>query len=158
MKGTAFNLKEDLGDWFDFFESSIDIKTGKITYDDPIPETGKARFRSSAQFVRDKIAKRAKESEYVLNTASRAMERNTYYKDMTPEEEQKERDDAIDHSITGLKDFYDMEGNPIECTRENKLLLILAPVFDRFMARCLELQLNAKTARVKVAEKNSKTP
>ena len=77
---------------------------------------------------------------------------------MTAEEEQKERDDAFDYSIVDLKDFYDSNKKPIECTRENKLKLVALPVFDRFMARCIMIQQDAKGKHVEVTEKNSSTP
>jgi len=74
------------------------------------------------------------------------------------EEQQKEQDDMTDYVITGLKDFFDAKGKPIECTRENKIKLVKVPVFDRFMAKCMELQVNQNIKQTEKAEKNSGKP
>jgi len=157
-KGTIFDLEERQGDWFDFFESRIDQKTGEVIYDDPIPGSGKVCFRDMREFWQERLAKRKKRHEFVVNPTTKAMERVEYYEVMTAEEEQKERDDAFDYSIIDLKDFYDAKKKPIECTRENKLKLVTLPVFDRFMARCIILQQEAKGKQIEASEKNSSTP
>ena len=59
-KGTVFDLEEKQGDWFDFFESRIDQKTGEIIYDDPIPGSGRACFRDTRIFWQERLAKRKK--------------------------------------------------------------------------------------------------
>ena len=156
--GVMFDMEESKGDWFDFFESRVDLSTGNIIYDDPKPGTGKACFRPSRPLVMERIAKRKKESEFVLNPKTRSMEKVEYYKPLSFEEQQKEQDDMTDFVITGLKDFYDAKGKPIECTRENKLKLAKVPVFDRFMARCMEIQMNATIQQAEKAEKNSGKP
>jgi hypothetical protein len=157
-KGVMFDIEESKGDWFDFFESKIDLNTGNIIYDDPKPGTGKACFRPSRPLIMERIAKRKKESEFVLNPKTRSMEKVEYYKSQTAEELQKDQDDITDYVITGLKDFYDSKGNTIECTRENKLKLVKVPVFDRFMARCMEIQMNASLKQKEKEEKNSGKP
>lgn len=155
-KGTIFDLDEVTGDWFEFFESRIDIKTGDITYDDPKPGTGKVCLRNIGIFMRERQRSRKKEYQFVPNTRSRAMEHVELLQ--SPEEETKEREDAFDYAITGLENFFDAKEKPIKCTRENKLKLLAIPVFDRFLARCFELQQNASTIQTEVAEKNSSTP
>lgn len=157
-KGIIFNLDETAGDWFDFFESRVDLKTGEVTYDDPKPGTGRVCLRNMAVFMRKRQRSRKKEHDFVLNTNSRAMERVEYLKPQTAEEEAQEREDAFDYAITGLEDFFDGKGKPIKCTRENKLELLAIPVFDRFIARCFEIQQNASKIQTQVAEKNSSTP
>ena len=153
-KGVMFDIEESEGDWFDFFESTVDLNTGNIVYDDPKPGTGKACFRPSRPLVMERLAKRKKGSEFVLNPKTRSMEKVVFYKDLTSEEAQKEQDDMTDFVITGLKDFFDAKGKPIECTRANKLKLAKVPVFDRFMARCMEIQMNSN---IKQAEAEKKT-
>ena len=153
-----FSLEESQGDWFDFFESSVDLNTGEITYADPKPDTGSVCFRSAREFIMERMARRKKDSKFVLNPKTRGMERVGFDKDLSPEESQKERDDLVDYVITGFKKLFDMEGNPIECTRENKIKLVKVPVFDRFMSRCMELQMNADVQQAETSEKNLKKP
>jgi len=152
-KGTVFNLDEVTGDWFDFFESEVDIKTGEIIYHDPKPGTGRVCIRNMAPFWRDRNRTRKKKAEFVRNPSTRAMER-VEYTDITPEQEATERDDAFDYAITGFENLFDNKGKPITCTRENKLRLMTIPVFDRFIARCFEIQQNTVKAQNEVAEKN----
>ncbi len=156
-KGTIFDLDETKGDWFDFFESTIDIKTGDTTYDDPKPGTGKVCLRNMSVFVRERNRNRKKKYEFVVNPRTRAMEK-VESTEQTAEEEAQERDDAFDYAITEFKDFFDAKGKPIEATRENKLKLLAIPVFDRFIARCFELQQNANKMQAQVIEKNLSTP
>ena len=156
-KGTVFNLDETQGDWFEFFESHIDQKTGEPIYDDPIPGAGQVCIRDSREFWQDRLAKRKKKHTFVLNPTTRAMERVEYYEE-TPEEDRKTREDSFDYVISDFKDFYDANKKPIECTRENKLKLIAIPVFDRFVARCIVLQQEAKGKHAEAIEKNSSTP
>jgi len=65
-KGVMFDMEESQGDWFDFFESKVDLATGNIIYDDPKPGTGRVCFRPSRPLVMERVAKRKKESEFVL--------------------------------------------------------------------------------------------
>jgi len=157
-KGTVFDFKESEGDWFDFFESHVDFKTGEIEYDDPVPGTGRACFKSTLPFIKEYEKKRKPQHKFVLNEKTRQMERVNYYEPLTPEEEQEYLDNLYDYAITGLERFFDSEGNALACTRENKLKLAKVPVFDRFMARCLELRANASRVRTAASEKNLKTP
>jgi len=157
-KGVVVDIDESNGDWFDFFESNIDLNTGNIVYEDPKPGTGKACFRPSRPLVMERVANRKKESEFVLNPKTRAMEKVEFYKSQTVEEQQKEQDDMTDYVITDLENFYDAKGNPIECTRENKLTLAKVPVFDRFMARCMEIQMNSNIKQAEKEKKNLPKP
>ena len=156
-KGIIFDLDKATGDWFDFFESRIDIKTGEITYDDPKPRTGRVCLRNMQAFLRERQRNRKKTYEVVLNLKTRGMEK-IESTEQTAEEEAQERDDAMDYAITDFQDFYDKKKNLIECTRENKLKLLAIPVFDRFIARCFEMQQNVSKIQAQVTEKNSPTP
>jgi len=160
VKGTVFDFSESEGDWFEFFESRIDLENAAIIYDKPISGTGRARFRSTIPFIQEFTEKREaeKQHEFVLNSKSRAMERVEWFPGLSVTAQKQYMDDMLDYAITGLERFFDAEGNALECTRENKLKLAKVPVFDRYMARCLELQANASTQRKEVAEKNSKKP
>lgn len=156
-KGIIFNLDEIAGDWFEFFESTIDIKTGDITYDEPKSGTGRVCIRDMGPFWRERLRNRKKKGEFVRNPSTRAMERVEYY-DQTAEEEAQERENAFDYAITDFENFFDAKGKPIKCTKENKIKLLAIPVFDRFVARCFELQQNATKIQTEVMEKNSSTP
>lgn len=156
-KGIIFNLDEGVGDWFEFFESRIDIKTGDVTYDDPKPGTGRVCLRDMGVFMRERQRTRKKKYEFVLNPRTRAMEK-VESTEQTAEEEAQEREDAFDYAITGFENFFDTKGKPIKCTRENKLKLLAIPVFDRFVARCFEIQQNASKIQAEVTEKNSSIP
>jgi len=158
IKGTVFDFSESQGDWFEFFESRIELSTGEVIYDNPKPGTGRACFRSTVPFIQERMATRTKRHEFVLNPKTRAMERVEFFESLPSAEAQQELDDMVDYAITGLERFFDAEGNAMECTRENKLKLSKVPVFDRYMARCLELQANAGVKQKEVAEKNSKKP
>jgi len=127
------------GEWFYFFASSVDTKTGETIYDEPVKHA-RARIRLMGPFLEELMKKRKKAVEHVFNPKTRAMERVTYYPDQTPEEVQKERDDTYDYAITGLEGFKDKDtGLVLECTRENKLALMRNAVFDRYFARCQQL-------------------
>ena len=157
-QGTTFNLDETQGDWFEFFESRIDQNTGDIIYDDPIPGGGQVCIRDSREFWQERLAKRKKSHTFVLNKATRAMERVEYYEEMTAEDDQREREDSFDYVIVDFKNFYDRNKKVIECTRENKLKLVTIPMFDRFIARCIVMQQEAKGKHTEALEKNSSTP
>jgi hypothetical protein len=133
--------KAEQGDWFPFFDSHFDQATGEIAYDPP--EEGAAEFciRSMIPFFEESRKGRKKESKMVLNTATKAMERVSYYPDPSGEEEQKEFDDLWDFVITGIRNAFSDEGKtiPITCTRENKLKLIKLPKFLRFIKRVFQI-------------------
>ena len=156
-KGAMFNLEESQGDWFDFFESHFDLDTKEIVYNESKPDTGSVCFRPARTFILNRIYKKEIDFKFVLNPKTRDMQRVEFDKKLTPEEYRKEADDLIDYTIVGFKKLFDMEGNAIECTRENKIKLAKVPVFDRFMARCMELQMNANIQRAETSEKNLKT-
>ena len=157
-KGIIFDFKETEGDWFDFFESHVDLENERIIYDEPEQGTGRACFRSTMPFILAAQEKRKKKHEYVLNTKSKAMDRVVYFEELSAEEQKQFNNDMYDYAITGLERFFDAEENVLECTRENKLKLAKVPVFDRFMARCVEIQWNGLIKQKAVVEKNSLKP
>ncbi len=144
--------KKAEGEWFTFFGSHFE--NGKIVYDDPKPDAGRVRIRSMAPLLEERQANRKKKYEHVFNPETRAMERLGYYEDLTHEEAKKERDDLMDYVITGLENFYDKANKEITCTRENKLKLMEIPVFDRFVARCLQILAEAGVKAGEAEEKN----
>ncbi len=156
--GVMFDIEESQGDWFEFFESTVNFESGEITYSDPEPGTGKVRIRSAAKIINEQMTNRKKVSEMVLNPKTRQMERIEFFHEKTFKENQKDADDRLDYMITGLKDFFDIKGNPIECTRENKIKLAKVAVFDRFLAKCMELQVNAGLKKMEKEAKNSGKP
>ena len=140
VKGTCFDLDAPVqGDWFPFFESHVDKDTGKITYDDPKPGAGRVCVRSIRPIIEEQQAKRKVKKEFALNPQSRTMECVSFYDDRTPEHMKADREAAIDYMIVDIENFIDGKGQPIACTKENKLRLMAIPMFDRFAARCNEL-------------------
>ncbi len=151
LSGTAFDdTREVEGEWFSFFGSSINEK-GDVVYEEAKPGAGRARIRSLISFFESK-PQRKKKYEWVLNTATRAMERVGYFEDPSIEENKKERDDTWDYAITGLENFS-IGGRVIECTREGKIELMKRPMFDRFVARCLQL---LASSGIKMKEEETK--
>ena len=148
-----FDLDLSQGEWFRFFESRINEK-GELVYDDPNPDAGRVCIRSIAPFLEQIQAKRKKKFEWVLNTATRSMERIGYFEEQSIEDQRKERDDLWDYAITDMEDFYDVKGALILCTRENRLKLMAHPVFDRFVARCLQIISASGVKTKEEAEKN----
>lgn len=127
------------GEWFPFQNSHIDTVSGEPVFDDPVKDA-KVQIRSMSPFFEERIAKRKRVVEHVLNTKSKAMDRNSFFPELSVEDAKTERDDAFDYAITGIECFKDAKtGTIITCTRENKLALMKVPVFDRFFARCQQL-------------------
>jgi len=148
-----FSLEQNEGEWFPFQNSHIDPSTGDPVFDDPVTDA-KVQIRSMTPFFEERIAKRKRQTEHVMNPKTRQMERISFYAELSTEEARVERDDAFDFAITGIEGFKDAKtGNEITCTRENKLALMKVPVFDRFFARCQ--QLIASSGVKEQVEKNS---
>lgn len=149
-----FDLETAQGEWFQFFGSRIDPSTGETIFEEPVSDA-RVQIRSMVPFFEERMAKRKMVVEHVYNPKSRAMERNRYPEEPTPEQARVERDDAWDYVITGIENFKDSKtGVLITCTRENKLKLMRVPVFDRFVARCLQLQASSGVKAKEDSEKN----
>jgi hypothetical protein len=145
---------QDAGTWFRYQESHFDEKKGEFVFDPPVSDA-RVRVRQIAKFLSDQLAKRKKAAEMVLNPKTRRMERVAYYEDLTPEQEQKEMEDAYDYAIVGLENFKNKKtGKVIECTRENKLALIKNSSFDRFLGRCFKVLSGFEEERKEGEEKN----
>ena len=130
---------QEEGEWFYYFGSHIDQTTGEIIYDDPVKEV-RAKIRDIGPFIEQRLMDRKTQIEHILNTKTRAMDRNEYYPRLAGKDLIKEREDTWDYAIQGLEGFKDKKTKKdIECTRENKIKLMKIPVFDRFVARCLQL-------------------
>ena len=142
------------GEWFHFQNSKIDTLTGEPVFDDPVSDA-RVQIRSMTSFFEERIAKRKRSVERVLNPKTRQMERISYYEELSVEDAKTERDDAFDYAITGIEGFKDAKtGQIITCTRENKLALMKVPVFDRFFARCQQLLTSSGVSQKEEAEKN----
>ena len=134
-----FSLEVFEGEWFPFQNSHIDALTGDPVFDDPVTDA-KVQVRSMTPFFEERIAKRKRQTEHVMNPKTRQMERISFYAELSVDEAKAERDDAFDFAITGIEGFKDAKtGKMIDCTRDNKLALMKVPVFDRFFARCQQL-------------------
>ena len=142
------------GDYFTFFESTVNER-GEVTYLDPKPDAGRVRIRSLTPFIEMSQAGKKRKYEHVLNPSTRSMERISYIEDSTPDQAKKERDDLWDYAITDIENFFDAKGEPILCTRENKIRLMAVPVFDRFVARCLQVLAGAGVKTEEDLRKNA---
>jgi len=147
------NLDVNRGDWFTFCESRINEK-GEVIFDDPKPDAGRVCIRSIAPILEEIQAGKKRKYEFILNSSTRSMERVGYFEEDTPETRKKEWGDVWDYAITDIENFFDQAGNPIECTRENKIKLMKVPVFDRFVARCLQVIAGAGVKIAEASEKN----
>lgn len=133
------DLETTQAEWFQYFGSRVDVNTGEIIYEEPASDA-RVQIRSLMPFYEERLAKRKKSYEHVFNPKTRTMERVTYYLDQSPAEDKAEREDAWDYAIVAFEGFQDTKtGEKVACTRENKLKLMKLPVFDRFVARCLQL-------------------
>jgi hypothetical protein len=148
-----FDLDQTDGEWFPFFTSTIDARTGDVNYDDPMSDA-MVQIRSMQPFFEEQFAKKKKNIEHVLNPKTRQMERIAFYPELSTAEIKQEQEDAWDYAITGLKNFRDKQGNIIECTRENKIKLMKVPVFDRFIAKCFQTMANTSAMAKEESEKN----
>lgn len=148
------DVDEDQGEWFQFFTSTIDPDSGEIIYDTPRNDA-KVRLRSMAPLIEERLNKRTRKSEFIFNPKSRQMERVVYYEEPTTEELQKEREDTWDYVITGIEGFVDKKTKKLmKCDKKTKLKLMKNPVFDRFVARCMQLLANAGFQEKEEQEKN----
>ena len=130
---------QEQGEWFQWFSSHIDEATGDIVYDDPSPDA-RVKIRSMAPFIEERVSTRKRQYEHVVNPKTKQMERIPYYKDLSFDELKKEREDTWDYIIQGLEGFVDKKTRKeITLTRENKIKLMKLPIFDRFIARCLQM-------------------
>jgi deoxyadenosine/deoxycytidine kinase len=149
-----FDLDSTQGEWFTFFTSHIDLNTGEIVYDDPISDA-RVQIRSIVPFFEERISKRKRAVEHIFNPKSKAMERLTYFEDLTYEQARVEQEDTWDYAITGIENFKDSKtGELITNTRENKIKLMKNPMFDRFIARCLQIISNSGAKIKEETEKN----
>ncbi|MBU1173756.1 MAG: hypothetical protein KKD44_29650 [Proteobacteria bacterium] len=157
---TVFESRDnEQGDWFSFFTSRYDATTGEIVYDPPEKGAAEFCFRNPAPFWEDQKKGRKRENKMVVNPTSRGMERVSYYVDLSPDEEKKERDDSWDYVITGMRNArWSKDGPEMKCTPENKLKLLKNSTFLRFANRVLTILLETGIKSKEDAEKNSLTP
>ena len=150
---------QETGEWFAFFTSRLDPMTGDVNYDDPVKDAPRVKIRGIGPFIEKRMLSRKKQVERVHNPKTRAMERITYYPDLSIEEALAEREDTWDWVIEDFEPgFQDKKtGDVIKCTRENKIKMMKIPVFDRFVARCLQLLSESGVQEAEVERKNSLT-
>lgn len=150
-----FDLDATQGEWFPFATSEIDLNTGEIIYGESVSDA-RVQVRSIIPFIEERLSKRKRLIEHVLNPKTRTMERLPYYEDLTFEEARAEREDTWDYCIIGIENFKDSRtGQDIACTRENKIKMMQNPVFDRFIARCLQMIASSGAKAKEESEKNS---
>lgn len=148
------DLDSSEGERFQFFASTIDPVSGDVVYGDPKGDAY-VTLRPMQPFFEDRLAKRQLKVDHVLNPKTKAMERITYYPDLSFDEVKREREDAWDYAILTWEGFMDEKTKQdIECTRENKIKLMKIPVFDRFIARCFQLMAESGIKEEEALEKN----
>lgn len=146
-----FNVEQ--GEWFYFQDSTIK-EDGTIEWGEPYKDA-KVQIRSLGSFFEERLGKRKRAVDHVLNPQTKNMERISYFVDISVEEAKAERDDAFDYAIVGLSGFKDKKtGEEIECTRENKLKLMKIPAFDRFFVKCQDLITSSGIKLTEELQKN----
>jgi len=120
-----------------FFTSKVN-DDGTVDYDEPEPNAGRVCLKPIDTFIESYFEKRKKESKFVRNDKSRAMERVQWSKDQTPKERKEYQAALWDHAIVGWENFFDGKKKPIECTIETKTKMMKVPMFDRFISKCLK--------------------
>jgi len=144
----------DEGTWFQWQESHFDPEKGEFVFDPPTSEA-KVKMRGAGEFFQKRLADRKRVREIVLNPKTRQMEAVSYFKDLTPEQEQKEREDGYDYMIVDFENFKNKKtGEIIECNRKNKIALMKVPAFDRFVAKCLRVLSGIEEKEKEDEEKN----
>ena len=156
--GQIFTEAPEEGTWIPFFGSSVDPETGKVTYEDPVPGAAEFCIRSTKKFYEERLKTRKRESGVVLNPTTRGMQKWSDFKDQSPAELMAEYEDALDYSITGIRDAFWDKDTPINCTRDEKIRLKNIAVFDRYLARAIELLDEGAVKQAEAVEKNSLTP
>jgi hypothetical protein len=154
---TIFNdngAAENQGVWFKFQTSRFDAEKKETVFDPPADDAAEFCVRSLIPFFTERMKARKKKSEFIFNPSTRAMERVSYYPDLTPEEVQKEQEDAWDYLIIGVKNATWADGTPIECNRADKVKLMKIEQFDLFIGHCLKVLATGEKNEAEVAEKN----
>ena len=152
--GQIFTEAPEEGTWIPFFGSSVDSESGKITYDDPITNAAEFCIRSTKKFYEERMKSRKLESGMTLNPKTRGMEKVTSFKEQSPAELIEEYNEALDYSITGIRNAFWDKSTPIKCTKEDKMRLKNISVFDRFLARAIEMLDEGAVKQVEAVEKN----
>ena len=154
----SFNINRiNTGEWFLFQDSEVDPETGIITWF-PVEQGSdeKVCFKQidpeRMREIKDKY-KGKKINTPMLNTLSKTMELVVTY-EQTAEQEKGERMEFWNEAIVDWN-ITDPAGNKIECSSENKYLLIKGDMrFLRFANRCLQLLSGMKQEDEKKQEKN----
>ncbi|MFA5261625.1 MAG: hypothetical protein WC450_10390 [Candidatus Omnitrophota bacterium] len=173
-EGTVFdNEIIELGDWFPFFDSRVDLQTGEVTFFPSKEGAATFQIRPLTLFYEEIRNKKKKEYKWVSNPKTHAMERRGHDPDQTPEDEQREREDSYDYAITGARNAYWGKGkdNPIFCiapkiastneekeelrrSRADKIKLMRDPAFSRYFLRVQEMLSNFGAKAKEELEKN----
>ena len=148
-----FDLDITDGEWFPFIRSRHDAATDQVIWGELEPDA-KVKIRDPQPFFEDRLKKRKKVVEQVLNPVTRAMERQSHYQDPSTDELIQENLDAQDYSIMEFDGFIDRSGKIIECTKENKSKMMKDPTFERFYRRCLKEIKNANALQTEAADLN----
>jgi len=149
------NLDATQGEWFEFFSSTVNPDTGIIEYGKPV-KGARAEIRSITPFYEELMAAKKPSIERVINSKTHKMDRIEFYPAQTVEEIKAERGDAWDYAIVNFEGFKDKAAQKVlECTRENKIAMMKNPVFDRFVARCLQILGESGVQEKETKAKNS---
>ena len=96
----VFDLeKAEQGDWFSFFDSTVDPSTGEISYHSPEQDAPEFCIRSMTPFYEERRRLRKKVSTMAVNPVTRVMERVTSPEVQSFEEDWQEAQDGWDYAI-----------------------------------------------------------
>jgi len=147
------NLNQE-GEKFDFFNSTVNPQTLDVDYDEPVKDGPWMILKPGQAFWEKKLASRTKKVEHVLNPKTRQMERNTFYPELSPADEKKEREEFWDYCIVDFGGFKDQNGKVLKVTKETKVAMVKVPVVERFITRCFQIIGTAEVAAKEAEEKN----
>lgn len=149
------NLDVKHGEWFEYIGSKIDIQSGEVIWDEKVVKGVRVKVRNPAPLMEEQLEKRERIVEHVLNPKTKAMERISFFKELTFKEAKKEKEENYNYIIEDFEGFT-YQGKPIECTRENKIAMFNDPAFDRFIGRCIRAIQSEGVKQQESDLKNSK--
>jgi hypothetical protein len=130
---TVFDLSENPGVWFDM-EGGGRVQLKTLAAED-------------LKAIRKQSAKKRVEYKRIEGKAERF--------DVEDVDEDAQNQLFWDHVIMSWEKFFDSKGEPIPCTKENKVLLMQRSIkFARFVTEALRTLSEDETAQAEATEKN----
>jgi hypothetical protein len=130
---TVFDLSENPGVWFDM-EGGGRVQLKTLAAED-------------LKAIRKQSAKKRVEYKRIEGKAERF--------DVEDVDEDAQNQLFWDHVIMSWEKFFDSKGEPIPCTKENKVLLMQRSIkFARFVTEAMKTLSEDETAQAEATEKN----